>query len=117
MKAELGGEGGYPLVYAPGKGVLEVDVEILSVMPWIRPGSNGMKDGMQVTTLGTGELTAAVELRDSTNRELLLLLEGEKSVGDEYKEFTRENNVSNIENMFKSFGKRLRAAMDRVHGK
>lgn len=117
MKEGLGGDDGYPLVYAPGPGVLEVEVEILSVMPWIRPGSGSTKDGMQVSTLGTGELTASVELRDSTNRELLLLLEGEKSVGDEYKEFTRENNVANIENMFKRFAMRLRAAMDRVHGK
>lgn len=117
MKEGLGGNNGYPLVYAPGPGVLEVEVEILSIMPWIRPGSDGTKDGMQVTTMGTGELTASVELRDAKNRELLLLLEGEKSVGEEYKEFTTANNVSNVENMFKSFAMRLRNAMDNVHDK
>ena len=117
MKEGLSGNNGYPLVYAAGPGVLEVEVEILSIMPWIRPGSDGTKDGMQVTTMGTGELTASVELRDAKNRELLLLLEGEKSVGEEYKEFTTANNVANVENMFKSFALRLRTAMDKVHGK
>ena len=113
MNAELEGK----LVYTPGPGVIEVDVEILSVMPWIRPGAGGTKEGMQVTTLGTGELTASIELRDAATRELLLLLEGDKAVGEEYKEFTRENNVANIENMFKRFAQRLGDALDRIHEK
>ena len=95
----------------------ELDAEILSVTPWIRPGSGGTKDGMQVTTLGTGELAASIELRDAATRELLLLLEGDKAIGEEYKEFTRENNISNIENMFKAFAHRLGAALDRIHDK
>ena len=117
MKDVLSGNGGYPLVYVDGKDVLEVEVEILSIMPWIRPGSDDEDDGMEVTTLGTGEITASVELRDSKTRELLLLIEGDKAVGEEYKEFTTANNVANVENMFTSFAKRLRNSMDRVHGK
>ncbi|MBT8040466.1 MAG: DUF3313 domain-containing protein [Gammaproteobacteria bacterium] len=113
VKAELG----YPVVYAPAPGVLELDVEILSVTPWLRPGSGGTKDGMQVTTMGTGELSASVEIRDAQTRELLLMMASDKSVGEEYKEFTRANNAANIEKMFKGFANRLRAAMDRVHGK
>ena len=72
---------------------------------------------MQVTTLGTGEITASVEMRDSETRELLLLIAGDKAVGAEYKEFTQENNVANVENMFTRFATRLRNSMDRVHGK
>lgn len=117
INAELASGDTNQLAYAPGPNVLEVDVEILSVTPWIRPGSGGTKDGMQVTTMGTGEMMASVELRDSQTRELLLLIAGDKAVGEEYKEFTRENNVANIDNMFTTFAKRLRAAMDRVHGK
>lgn len=117
MKDVLSGNDGYPLVYADGKDVLEVEVEILAIMPWVRPGSDGTEDGMEVTTLGTGEITASVELRDSKNRELLLLIEGDKAVGEEYKEFTTANNVANVENMFTRFAKRLRNSMDRVHGK
>lgn len=108
---------GYPIVYAPGPGVLEVEVEILSVTPWVRPGSDLMESGMQVTTMGTGELSASVEIRDAMTRELLLMVAGEKTVGDEYKEFTRANNVANIQAMFTGFAKRLSAAMDKVHGK
>lgn len=112
MRAELG----YPVVYTPGEGVLELSVEILSVTPWIRPGKAN-DSGMQVTTMGTGELNASVEIRDAKTRELLLMVAGEKAVGEEYKEFTRVNNVANIEAMFKGFAHRLRAAMDTVHGK
>jgi hypothetical protein len=113
MAAELEGK----LAEAAAPGVIEVEAEILSVTPWIRPGSGNGKDGMQVTTLGTGELSASIELRDAATGELLLLLEGEKAVGDEYKEFTRENNISNIEKMFAAFAHRLGNALDEVHGK
>ena len=112
LRAELG----YPVVYAPGPGVLELNVEILSVTPWIRPGKKD-QGGMQVTTMGTGELTASIEIRDAQTRELLMMVAGEKTVGNEYKEFTRANNVANIEAMFKGFANRLRVALDVVHGK
>lgn len=117
INSELAGGDSSKLAYAPGPNVLEVEVEILSVTPWVRPGSDGTSGGMQVTTMGTGEMMASVELRDSKTRELLLLIAGDKAVGEEYKEFTRENNVANIDNMFTTFAKRLRNAMDRVHGK
>jgi hypothetical protein len=117
MKATLSGNDGYPVVYADGKDVLEVEVEILSIMPWLKPGSDSTIDGHEVTTLGSGEITARVELRDSRTRELLLLIEGEKAVGQEYKQFTRDNNISNIDFMFSRFATRLRNSMDRVHGK
>lgn len=117
MKDVLTANSGYPVVYADGKDVLEVEVEILAIMPWIRPGSDTTKDGMQIETLGSGEITASVELRDSKTRELLLLIEGDKAVGEEYAEFSTANNVANISKMFTSFATRLRNSMDRVHGK
>jgi hypothetical protein len=112
----LTADGGYEIVDAPAADALEVDVEILSIMPWLRPGSASTKDGMQVTTMGTGEIIASVDLRDSRTRELLLMFAGEKAVGDQYNEFTYENNVANINNMFTEFGANLRRAMDEVHG-
>ena len=117
MKDVLSGNDGYPLVYLDGKDVLEVEVELLSIMPWLKPGGDESLDGYEVKTLGSGEITARVELRDSTTRELLLMIEGDKAVGEKYSEFTVANNVSNIESMFRSFATRLRNSMDRVHGK
>lgn len=117
MNEQLSGSDGYPLVYAPGRGVVEVEVELLSITPWLKPGGDPALEGHVVTTLGSGEITGRVELRDSTTRELLLLIEGDKAMGEKYTEFTRANNVSNIDAMFTSFAKRLRGAMDRVHGK
>jgi len=117
MRKELSGNEGYPLVYAPARGVVEVGVELLSITPWLKPGGDKSLEGYQVTTLGSGEVTGRVELRDSTTRELLLLIEGDKAVGEQYQEFTRANNVSNVEAMFTAMAKRLRTAMDKVHGK
>jgi hypothetical protein len=117
MREVLSGDGGYPLVYADGKDVLEVEVELLSIMPWLRPGGDEELDGFEVKTLGSGEITGRAELRDSTTRELLLLIEGDKAIGEKYRQFTRDNNISNIHAMFTVFAKRLRNSMDRVHGK
>jgi hypothetical protein len=117
MKDVLAGNDGYPLVYAAGKDVLEVEVELLSIMPWLRPGGDEDLDGYEVKTLGSGEITARVELRDSQTRELLLMIEGDKAVGEKYKEFTVQNNVSNVNRMFRSFAQRLRNSMDKIHGK
>ncbi len=117
MSDVLEGNNGYPLVYTDGRDVLEVEVEILSIMPWLKPGAGSEMEGHQVKTLGSGEITARVELRDSRSRELLLLLEGEKAIGEKYKEFTEENNVSNVKYMFTRFATRLRNSMDKVHGK
>lgn len=117
MKDVISGNDGYPLVYIDGKDVLEVEVELLSIMPWLRPGGDDDLDGYEVKTLGSGEITARVELRDSTTRELLLLIEGDKAVGEKYKQFTTANNVSNVEAMFRRFATRLRNSMDRIHGK
>jgi len=117
MNEELSGNNGYALVYADGADVLEVEVELLNIMPWLKPGGDESLAGYEVKTLGSGEVTARAELRDSETRELLLLIEGDKAVGEKYKQFSTANNISNVEFMFRSFGKRLRNAMDKVHGK
>ena len=117
MKDVLSSNGGYPVVYTDAPDVLEIEVEILNIMPWLKPGSDGEMDGYEVETLGSGEITARVEIRDSMTRDLLLMIEGDKAVGQEYKQFTKENNVSNIEFMFTRFATRLRNSMDRIHGK
>ena len=117
VAAELGGANAGKLAHDAGPGVLEVEVEILSVTPWLRPGSASNVDGMNVSTLGSGELSATVEMRDAQTRELLALWAGERAVGDEYQEFTRENNLGNLEKMFVGFARRLGEALDQVHAK
>jgi len=116
ITSELSGGDTTMLAYAPAPGVLEVEVEILSVTPWLRPGSASKVDGMNVSTLGSGELSATVEIRDAQTRELLAMWAGETTVGNEYQEFTRANNLNNLEKMFVAFAKRLHAALDGVHG-
>jgi hypothetical protein len=117
ISAELADGGADVLADAPGPGVLEVEVEILSVTPWLRPGSASQVDGMNVSTLGSGELSATVEMRDAQTRELVAMWAGERTVGDEYQEFTRKNNLNNLEKMFVGFAKRLDQALEQIHEK
>jgi hypothetical protein len=65
MSDVLSGNGGYPLVYGDGEDVLEVEVELLNIMPWVKPGGDEDYEGFVVKTLGSGEVTGRVELRDS----------------------------------------------------
>ena len=117
MKDTLEANDGWPIVSADGADVLELEVEILNITPWLKPGGDDSLAGYEVKTLGSGEITGRLELRDSNTRELLLMFEGEKAVGEQYAEFTRENNISNVRSMFTRFATRLRNSMDRVHGK
>lgn len=117
MKNILEADGGYPVVHVAAEDVMQVEVELLSIMPYIRPGKRETSQGQEYITLGSGEVNGKSELRDSLSRELLVLLEGEKTVGTEYKEHTDANIVANLEYMFTQFAKRLRRAMDQVHGK
>ena len=105
------------MVHVAGDNVIQVEVELLSIMPFIRPGKRESSEGQAYVTMGSGEVNAKIELRSSLSRELLLLLEGEKTVGKEYKEHTDANIVANLEGMFTRFAKRLRASMDKVHSK
>ena len=106
---------GYRVVEEPDDDVLQIEIEILSITPYVRPGTGARKG--KITTLGSGEVVGTAELRDSRTRELLLLVEGEKTIGEEYKVFNRENNLSNIEHLFSTWGKRLRSLMDQIHDK
>ena len=117
MSDVLEADGGYPVVYSEGDDVLEVELEILSIMPYVRPGSSGTSGGHEIITLGSGEISGSTELRDSKTRELLLLIEGAREAGDEYKQWSAENNIANLKKLFTSFATRLRSAMDKVHGK
>jgi hypothetical protein len=112
---ELTKNDGYQVVEELDDDVLQVEIEILSIMPSIRPGRSPMAN--KIVTLGSGDVVGTAELRDSKTRELLLLLEGEKTIGKEYKVFNRENNLSNIKHLFSTWGKRLRALMDLIHDK
>ncbi len=117
MKNVLEADGGYPVVHVAAEDVIQVEVELLSIMPYIRPGKRETKQGQTYVTLGSGEVNAKIEMRDSVSRELLLLLEGEKTIGKEYADHNDANIVANLEGMFTRFAVRLRKAMDRVHDK
>jgi hypothetical protein len=115
MQREIGGDGGYPLVNASGADVLRVEVEVLSITPYVKPGTQSSDSDHVISTLGSGDIVISAEFRDSKTRELLVLIEGERTIGEEYRELSAENHIKNLKGMFTQWGKKVREALDKAH--
>ena len=115
MQQEIGGNGGYPLVNASGDDVLRVEVEVLSITPYVKPGTQSSDSDHVIETLGSGDIVISAEFRDSKTRELLVLIEGERTIGEEYRELSAENHIKNLKGMFTKWGKKVREALDKAH--
>jgi hypothetical protein len=96
MQKELESNGGYALVSEPAADVLRIEVEVLSITPYVRPGTSDKRRSYKIETLGSGELVFSAEFRDSTTRELLILVEGDTPIGEEYRELSVENHRKNL---------------------
>ena len=98
--------GRYEIVEKEGKGVLIVDVEIISFMPY------ALKDDNEVTTKGSGEFHLSVHLRDGKTRSLIHIFEGTQAIGNDYQPNTKMARAKNAKMLFKSWGKTLRKKLD-----
>ena len=104
---------GYEIVDKGGKGVLQLEVEFLSITPYVKPGTRVDDDpGYEISTLGSGDVFLSAEIRDSLTGALFVLVEGERTFGTEYKELSRENHIQNLKETFKKWGYRIRLWMD-----
>ena len=117
MTEELSKNDGYPVVTERGEDVITLEVELLSITPYVKPGTVAQQGDFTISTLGTGEVVVSAEFRDSLTRELLVLLEGERTIGDEYQAVSRENHEANVRKLFTTWGQNVRAAMDKAHSK
>jgi len=113
MKKELEVNGGYPLVADSDDDVLRIEVELLSITPYTKPGSRTGDDGYEIETLGSGELVVSAEIRDSSTRELLILVEGERTIGDKYRKLNTENHIKNLSKLFAGWGIKIREELDK----
>lgn len=109
MKAELEQKGGYKLVAEPAVGVLEVEIEIVSLTPYAEPGD-------KVITRGSGEMTIHAEVRDARSGDLLVIYEGDTPVGEDYHEHTQFSVDQDVEALFAAWGEYLRLALDEAKG-
>ena len=107
MKDELGGENGFEIVNQGGPGVVQVEVEFLSLTPYVKPGTQTGPD-YDIMTLGSGDVHVSAEIRDGETGEVLTLIEGERQIGTEYKALSPENHAENLESTFRAWGQRLR---------
>ncbi|MBE9549120.1 MAG: DUF3313 family protein [Proteobacteria bacterium] len=117
MKQELETNGGYSLVTESASDTLRVEVELLSITPYVKPGTKSGDDGYEIETLGSGELILSAELRDSTSRELLMLVEGERAIGDTHKKLTRDNHEENLRQLFTTWAVNIRKMLDKDNAK
>jgi hypothetical protein len=98
--------GRYDVVGKEGKGVLIVDVEIISFMPY------ALREDTEATTRGSGEFHLSVQLRDGKSRSLIHIFEGTVAVGTDYQPNTDMARAKDAKNLFKSWGKSLRKKLD-----
>ena len=115
MQREIETNGGYALVAEPADDVMRIEVELLSITPYVRPGTLASDDDHVISTLGSGDVVVSAEFRDSQTRELLILIEGERTIGEKYKELSRENHIKNVKGLFTKWGKKVREALDKAH--
>ncbi len=114
MSGAISGEGGYEIVSEEGQDVLQLEVEFLSITPYIKPGSDPRAEGYVIETLGSGDVVVSAELRDSVTGSLLALVEGERQIGTEYRELSPESHMANLEATFSKWGSRVREALDQA---
>jgi len=117
MQTELETKGGYALVSAPADDVMRIEVELLSITPFVKPGTPSSDGDFEISTLGSGDVVVSAEFRDSQTRELLILIEGERPIGEKYRELSRENHIKNVKGLFAKWGKTVRLALDKAHNK
>jgi len=117
MRQEIEPNGGYALVNAPGDDVMRIEVEVLSITPYVKPGTQSSDSDHVISTLGSGDIVISAEFRDSKTRELLILIEGERTIGEKYRELSTENHIKNLQGMFTKWGKKTREALDKAHEK
>lgn len=112
MQKELDTAGGYELVTTSAADVLLIEVEILTITPYVKPGTKNEDGGQMIETLGSGDLVFSAEFRDSKTRELLILVEGERTIGDKYRKLSRENHMKNVTGLFEKWGRKIRETLD-----
>ena len=98
--------GRYEIVGKEGKGVLIVDVEIISFMPY------ASQEDTEVTTKGAGEFHLSVQLRDGKSRSLIHIFEGTVAIGSDYQPNTAMERAKDAKVLFKAWGKSLRKKLD-----
>jgi len=99
-------DGRYEIVDREGKGVIVVDVSIISFMPY------ALKADTEVSTKGTGEFHLSVRLRDGGTRNLIHIFEVTQVIGDDYQPNTEMGRTASAEELFRSWGKSLRKKLD-----
>jgi hypothetical protein len=117
MQNELETKGGYKLVSQPAEDVMRIEVELLSITPYVKPGTPASDGEFEVSTLGSGDVVVSAEFRDSTTRELLILIEGERTIGEKYRALSPENHTKNVKGLFAKWGKVVRKGLDKAHNK
>ena len=99
-------KGRYEIVEKAGKGVLIVDVEIISFMPY------ALREDKEVQTKGAGEFHLSVQLRDGKTRSLIHIFEGTQVIGNDYQPNTDMARAETAKELFNAWGKSLRKKLD-----
>ena len=100
VRAGVESEGKFQIVKEPTPGTLQIDIHLISLMPWAAHGE-------QVETLGSGTMTFEAHVRDAKTAELLAVYQGTQAVGKEYQANTPANKMGDIKQHFTTWGKNI----------
>lgn len=95
----------YDVVSEQAPNTLEVDVEIIRLIPWAKKGDKSAK------TKGSGEMKFEVVFRDALSGDLLAIGEGLQNVGENYQENVPINHEHNLKEHFFTWGQSLSDAL------
>lgn len=100
MAEEIEANSSYKVTSSSGPGVLEVDIKVTSVTPYVTRGEDVIKKG-------TGEISIQAELIDGATGDLLMVIAGDQEVGEEYKQNSIDTDLENIDELYSLWGQRL----------
>ena len=101
--------GHYTIVEKEGKGVLTVDVKLISFMPY------ALQEDKDARTKGTGDIHISVQLRDGESGHLIYIYEGTQEIGSEYQPNTEMARLTGGDKLFHRWGKTLRKKLDEAN--
>lgn len=100
----------YKIVNKEGKGILVLDMEVISFTPY------AAKDNVDAMTKGTGEIRFSFQLRDGKSGELVAMYAGTDIIGKEYQPNTDVARLTTGAKQFAIWGKKIRKFLDKQHG-
>lgn len=100
IKSQVEQDARFKVVPFTGPGILEIEMKVTSITPFA-------KRDEKVITKGSGEISVRAEVVDGASGDLIAVLSGDQTVGEQYQEKSIDTDRANLDRLFTLWGKRL----------